>query len=902
MVPGLDGGPPGDGGVPASPLTVARLRCDLRLDPLQVQTATPRLSWELLSGPSQARGQTQTAYEILVASTAPQLASDQGDVWSSGPVNSALSRAIYMGPALPSLKQVFWKVRIRDGGGRQSAWSAPAAWTQGLNSAGDWGGQWITGATVASPLPIFRREFVVAKAVARALVSVCGLGQYELRVNGTNVSDSVMDPGWTDFAKTCLYRTFDVTSGVTQGQNALGVLLGNGMYNVAKTDTRYVKFTGSFGPPKVIARVRLSFADGTETNIVTDTSWKTTAGPITFTNIYGGEDFDARREPAGWDRPGFNDASWAPATASSGAQPALIAQAEPPVKIIQEFPSGKITEPQPGVFVYDLGQNFAGWPAIEVSGAAGAVVRLTPGELLDSGGMVTQISMGGGPVWNEYTLRGGAIESWHPRFTYTGFRYVQVSGAVPAASAARFPARPQIVSLMGQFISTSSEPAGTFTTSDNDVNRIHAIIVAAARSNLQSLLTDCPQREKLGWVETGHLMGKAMMFNLDLQAFYEQELAKMRDAQTAAGLVPDIVPEYTVFSGDFRDSPEWGSAVIVNPWNIYQMYGDDLPVQQSYDAMKRYLNYLNGRATQGFLAYGLGEWYDVGPLPPGRAQLTSTGVTATGFLYLDATILQQAARLLARTADVAPFAGIAAAAASAYQARFWNAAGYYDRNSETAQAMPLALGMVPAANRAAVTAALVQAVATAQNHATSGDVGTTFIWPALSEAGRADVIMQILKQPTAGGYLFQVDHGATTLTEAWDGYAHSSQNHPMLGQIERWFWEGLAGLNPDDTGPGFRRFVVRPQMPAGIDSVQATYHSTQGLIASAWTRRVAGFEVKVSVPVNASATVYLPAQNPTSATEGGAPIAAAPGVTAVRPAAGGLAVDIGSGDYVFVTN
>lgn len=895
-----DAGPIVNGGAGLSPLVATRLRCDLRVDPLQVQPASPRLTWELQLADARARTQKQTAFELIVASTADKLASDLADIWTSGTVNTSLSGATYLGPPLASFKQVFWKVRIRDGAGQTSAWSAPAKWTQGLMTVADWGAQWITGAATESPLPIFRRQFEVTKPVTRALVAICGLGQYELRVNGTNASEGVLDPGWTDFSKTCLYRTFDVTSSVVQGTNAMGVLLGNGMYHVTKTDTRYTKFTGSFGPLKLIARLRITFSDGTEANIATDASWKTSAGPLTFTNIYGGEDFDARREPAGWDHAGFNDTPWASATVVGGAAPVLVGQLEPPVKVIQEFPTVKVSEPQPGVFVYDLGQNFAGWPAIEVSGSAGAVIRLTPAELLGADGLVTQTSMGGGPIWDEYTLRGGANETWHPRFSYTGFRYVQVSNAVPTDSAVRFPNRPKIVSMKGQFISSSAEPVGTFTTSDNDVNRIHAIIVASGRSNLQSILTDCPTREKLGWMETGHLMGKALMFNLDLQAFYEQWVEKMRAAQTSTGLVPDIVPEYAVFGGDFRDSPEWGSSIVVTPWSVHQMYGDDKLVRESYSAMKRYLDYLNGKATQGFLNYGLGEWYDVGPLPPGRAQLTSSGVTATGFLYSDATIMQQAATLLGFTVDVPAYSAISSAAAGAYQAKFWNPAGYYDRRSEAAQAVPLALGIVPAANVSAATAALVAAVAAANNRATTGDVGTSFLWPALGNVGRSDVIMQIVKQKTGGGYLYQVEHGATTLTEAWDSYSHSSQNHPMLGQIERWFWEGLAGLNAE---AGFSRFVVRPQMPVGIDSVQATYHSAQGLIASAWTRRAqGGVEIRVSIPVNTAATVVVPTRDPASVTESGAPLATALGVLAVHPSSDTVSVDVGSGNYVFVAN
>jgi alpha-L-rhamnosidase len=797
---------------------------------------------------------------------------------------------------LTSLAQAHWKVRVRDQSGRTSVWSAPSQLTVGLLGAADWGAaQWITGGP-AGALPIFRRELSVAKPIRRALVSVCGLGQFELRINGANVSDAVMEPSWTAYAKTCHYVTYDVTQALVQGNNAVGVMLGNGMYNVP-ANSRYTKFTGSFGAPKVILRLQMDFADGTSDTLVSSPAWKVAPGPITFSNIYGGEDFDARQEPAGWDRPGFADGAWAGATAVAGAGPALVARYAPPVKVMQAFLPAGVTQPQSGVFVYDLGQNFSGWAEIVVQGTAGAAVRLTPGELLDAQGLVTQAAVGS-PVWYSYTLKGGGPETWHPRFSYTGFRYVQVDGGVPAAQAATFPTRPRVMSLSGQFIHAAAETVGTFTSSDPDLNRIHALILAAIRSNLQNLLSDCPQREKLGWQETSHLLASSVMYNYDVAAFYEKIVHDAADAQIASGLVPDIAPELTVFAGDFRDSPEWGSAFVINPWHLYQMYGDRKPLDEHYANLKRYVSYIGGKATQNILSYGLGDWYDVGPAAPGVSQLTSPGVTATAIWLQDLQILQKVAALLGNATDATQFQASQTAITSAFNTRFLTASGY-DRGSQTANAMPLALGLVPVSQGAGVLSALVSSIGAAQNRVTAGDVGFVYLIRALTQAGRGDVVYALLKQSAAPGYLYQLTQGATALTEAWDARTSSSQNHAMLGHAEEWLYNGLAGINPDPAGPGFKKFIIHPQPQPGVTSASAQYHSIRGPIASAWQRTGNALTLSVAVPPNTTATIYIPAPTPTSVTESGSPAATAPGVLSHTEQPGMLVLEVGSGAYVF---
>jgi alpha-L-rhamnosidase len=877
----------------AADLTVARLRCAYRANPLGVEAAHPRLSWGLQSA---QRGQRQTAYQVLVASSAESLAKDQGDLWDSGKVVSDQSIHVpYAGKPLASRMQCYWKLRAWDKNDRPSSWSEPARWTMGLLKPTDWQARWIA---ASAPLPLLRREFRVAKPVRRADLYVCGLGFYELHLNGQKVGDSVLDPGWTNYRKTCLYAAYDVTRQLVEGDNALGVMLGNGMYNVA--GGRYTKFTGSFGPPKLVLQLHIEYADGSSSIVVSDGSWKTAAGPTTFSCIYGGEDYDARKEPAGWDRPGFDERSWTPARVVEGPGGRLVAQSAPPIKVMQEFKTVKVTQPQPGVFVYDLGRNFSGWPRLTVQGPIGAVVKMTPGELLDDAGMVTQRSSGG-PTWFSYTLQGGDKEVWHPRFSYYGFRYVQVEGAAPAEDNAP-PDRPRVLDLTGQFVHSSAETVGHFSCSDPKINQIHDLIDAAILSNLQSVLTDCPHREKLGWLEVSHLLAGGIIFNYDVPTLCAKICNDMQEAQLPGGLVPDIAPEYTVFRGGFRDSPEWGSAYVIDPWQVYQWYGDSSLLTMHYAGMKKYVAYLGGKSKGHIVSHGLGDWYDIGPRPPGESQLTSKGLTSTAVYYQDLTVLQQTAKLLNKPEEAERFAQQAAHVRAAFNRAFFHPDGRYDRDSQTANAMPLTLGIVEADHRAAVLENLVRSIRAGGNHVTAGDVGFSYLVRALSDGGRGDVLHDVVCNPNGPGYVYQLAKGATSLTEAWDTNPASSQNHCMLGHAEEWFYRGLAGIAPDPAGPGFKRLFLKPQIVGDLAWVAARYESPYGDVQCTWKPEANRLVVDVSVPPNATATVYIPTRNVESVMEGDQPAARAEGCRLLRHDAQTAVFEVGSGRYRFLTD
>ncbi|MFH1006247.1 MAG: family 78 glycoside hydrolase catalytic domain [Candidatus Latescibacterota bacterium] len=933
-----------------------RLRCEYHENPLGIDAVSPRLAWIVVPTDPDRRGLGQTAYQILVAGTWEQLDQDRGDLWDSGRVESSETiHVCYGGSTLTPGQLCWWKVRAWDRQGRASSWSDAAAWTMGLLGASGGNANWIgpvprptameinpdrlemsldqwallkasQGAALDKPddrLPLLRREFDVSRPIRRAIVSVCGLGHYELRLNGHRVGDHVLDPGWTDYRKTCLYATYDVTDQVRRGENCLGVMLGNGMYH--ERGERYWKFIGSFGAPKMILHLRLDFADGTTSPIVSDDAWRVAQGPITLSSIFGGEDYDARLEQPGWDQYGFDDTGWQAAVVVEGPGGRLVAQSAPPIKVIETFSPVAISEPTPGVFVHDLGQNFSGWPKFWLRGHPGAKVRITPAEALDEKGLADQ-GGSGGPCSFSYTLKGGGIETWHPQFSYYGFRYLQIEGAVPENKASGN--TPVLVRIEGQFTRSSSERVGSFACSDDLMNRIYRLVDWAIGSNLQSMVTDCPHREKLGWLEIAHLTAPSAMFNYDVAALYAKIARDMTEAQQPSGLVPTTAPEYSVFSEMFRDSPEWSSAAVIIPWQLYQWYGDRRILTECYPMMKRYVAYLASRAHDHIIAHGLGDWGDFPNVEEhmGWAQLTPLSLTGTAIYYYDTAILAKVAAILGKPDDAQQYEARAEAVRGAFNHKLFNprtnryASGTevvanevrhdYNRalfdpetneyvgGSQVSQAMPLALGLVEPDRAEAVFANLV-AILQEQEYVTAGDVGHRFLLRALAERGRSDLIFALHSRTTEFGYGFQIAQGLTALGEAWDGRSCASMNHGMLGHIQEWFHADVLGIQCAGEAVAFKRIVIRPQIVGDLRWARGAYDSIRGTIAVDWQHNGGQLALRVTIPANTTATVYVPTTEPAKVLESGNPAGDVQGVTPLGARNGVARYQVGSGNYVF---
>lgn len=864
----------------AQPVRVQRLTTEHFNNPFGIQTLQPVLGWQLAAEENNIQ---QQAYGIRVAGSREALAKGNALLWSSKVASGASVNQLYNGKPLQPAHTYYWQVRVWDNKGRVSPWSEAAQFTTGLPQETDWSGaRWIgyeeledsmrVVPGVHSPdkkkipagrvvkravVPLFRKEFTADKKIIQALAFVSGLGQYEMTVNGKKAGNGFLTPGWTYYDKRVLYNTYDITPLLQQGRNAIGLIVGNGFYYINRE--RYFKLLTAFGMPKAICKLLVRYADGTEEVIVSGSDWKTAPSPVTYTSIYSGEDYDARLEQDGWDKPGFNDAAWKRPLLVKAPLGKLEAECDYPVAVRDVLPVRKVLTPKPGIQIYDFGQNASGIVQLKVKGKKGQSVKLTPAELLMDDSTVNQRSTGK-PYYFLYTLKGEEEEMWQPRFTYYGFRYVQVETAPDSINVQT--ELPQVIAVNMLHTRNGAPASGSFYCSNPLFNRIDTLIQWAIRSNLQSVATDCPHREKLSWLEQDYLMGGSIQHNFNVYHLYKKLVHDMMDAQTTEGFVPDITPEYVFFDDHgfgFRDSPEWGSACVVVPWLTYKWYGDTALLRTAYPMMKKYVAYLRSRSDKHILDYGLGDWYDLGPQHPGVAQLTPKALTATAIYYYDHILLQQVAALLGNERDAALYAAQAKEIRLAFNRRFFdNRKKVYATGSQTAMAMPLCLGLVNEAHRKAVFTNLADSIKAGALKLTAGDIGFHFLVQALQDGGASQLLYEMNNRDDVPGYGYQLKKGATALTESWQALKEVSNNHLMLGHIMEWLYAGLAGINQADASSGYRKLVIKPQVVKGIDHVKATYASVYGDVGIEWRNNNGSFNLQVTVPANTTAWVYLP--------------------------------------------
>ncbi len=866
---------------------VERLRCEYLDNPLGIDTPQPRLSWIITSN---ERGVKQAAYQILVAGSAAALENHQADLWESGKVGSDETAQIrYAGKPLGTRQQAFWKVRVWDQAGAISE-SQTAHWEMGLLQPGDWGAKWVARTTDANsnPAPRLRRVFQLDGKIKQARAFICGLGYYELYVNGQKVGDHLLDPGYTRYDRRALYVTYDVTDQLKVGANAAGVILGNGWFNC------HTKAVWNFhqapwrAAPRLLLHLSIDYTVGRRETIVSDESWKCSTGPIVFDSIYGGETYDARLEKPGWTTVGYDDSNWEGVKLVAAPPGKLAAQMMPAIKAHETLKPAKISEPKPGVFIFDIGQNLAGRAELTVSGPAGARVqmrygeRLFPDGTLDARDIEQHVKKLGPEQQHQtdtYILKGNGRETWHSRFTYHGFQYVEVTG---------FPGQPTVDSLRAHFLHSAVPKAGEFTCSNPLLNRIQRAADWSFLSNLQGIPTDCPHREKNGWTGDAHLACEQAQFNYFPAPVHQKWINDLGNEQKSTGQLPGIVPT-SGWGYDFGSGPAWDSAFLLIPYYEYLYYGDTENFRRHYDGMKRYVDYLTSRARNGIVSIGLNDW------APWKTR-TEAGITDTAYYYVDAKIVARAAELLGKQDDARKYTDLAAGIKAAFNRRFYQPeTALYDNGSQTALSCALYQGLVEPEKKARVLANLVAAVEKANNHIDTGILGAKYLLNALLENGRADVAYRMVAQDDQPSWGWWLGQGATTLWEQWNGT--ESRNHIMFGDVSAWFYKALAGIQPDPQSPGFKHFDVTPHVVGGLTSARGEYNSIRGKIISDWQVANGEFRQQLTIPANSTATVSLPIAN--NVLEGGKPAAQSPGVQFLRTAGRRSVFEIGSGNYCF---
>ncbi len=837
-----------------------------------IDDETPKFSWQIISSEN---GVNQSAYQISVFSD-----NIKDEVWNTGKVESSQSLLVeYSGSSLLPATTYYWRVRVWNQHDECTAWSEPQSFIMGLLQEADWkGAQWIgyeqledsmrvtegkNGYGNASKgvvearavVPFFRKEFQLKRKLKSATLFISGLGQYEASVNGKKVGDAILTPSWSNYNKTVYYNAYDVTSMLQSGDNVLGAIVGNGFQYINRE--RYRKLLIAYAFPRLICNLQLQYADGEVQNIVSDDSWKTYPSPITFSSIYGGEDYDARLYLPNWNEAQFNASTWQNALHVTTPAGELKADINNPEKVMESFVPVQTIAIDDSTLLYDFGQNASAKMAFSLLGNKGQSVRFYPSEILD-GGRITQKGSGS-PYYYEYTLASKSEESFEAKFSYYGFRYAEARGVDACGNRADLP---KVVSVSSQHVRNSSNQVGTFHSSNQLFNQIYSLINWAIKSNYQSVMTDCPTREKLGWLEQTHLMGPSVHYNFNVYHVYRKLLKDMEVAQTPEGLIPSIVPEYINFGyydEAYSDSPEWGSAAILLPYLMNKWYGDDQIIKKHWIMMNKYMDYLAGKSSNNLLSHGLGDWYDIGPNDPGYAQLTSVPLVASATYYYDAVVMAEMAQTIGDKEKHKYYTQLAEAIKLNFNATFYNEAdGTYENASQTALAMPLALGLVEKSNEAKLLENLIASVERAGTVHTTGEVGFPRLLEALTHHGKADLIYQMNNRDDVPGYGYQIKKGATALTESWQALPRPSQNHFMIGHLMGWLYSGLGGITQQENSVGYKHLLIHPCVVRGLDQVEVTFNTPYGEVLSSWVNRDDKFSLTVKIPVNSDAMVILP--------------------------------------------
>jgi alpha-L-rhamnosidase len=828
-----------------------RLKCEYQENPLGIDCNSPRFSWVIQSI---NRGTRQTAYQILVSENASDLQNNKGTIWDSKKQQSDQSQFIeYKGNALQSMHRYYWKVRIWLNDNKPAEWSSTNWFEMGIFNADEWKASWIAVPARASEFPqrsvIMHKEFHLDKKISSARIYITGLGNYQLYINGKKISSDLLTPLWTDYRQKVQYQVYDITQSLVTGKNAIAALLGNMWWSSGlgwKGEDVYCK-----GSLRLLARINVQFDDGTSSVITSDGSWKYLESPIVYNQIYHGETYDARLEFNKWNEAGMSDASWKNVVLIDTMKLKLVAQKDPPIRIEREITPVKITEPKPGVFVFDMGQNIVGWASLKVKGSAGDQIQMRFAELLYPDGTVTQENLRKAKATDTYILKGSTMETWEPHFTYHGFQYVQVTGL-------KF--KPDAGTITGIVFYSSASVIGNFSCSNELLNSINRNITWGQKGNMMSVPTDCPQRdERLGWMGDAQIFSPTASYNMNMNQFFAKWEQDITDCQDSSGYVYDVNPAIVV-NGPAK--PGWGDAVVVIPWQMYTFYGDKRIIQDSYKSMSAWVNYMKKNSKYNIYEFGNGAWGGYGDWV--AADTSPTKPIGSAYYYYSSLLLSKMSAFLGDSSKSLSLLDQSKRIAEAYQKKYFiDSVQNYRGKTQTANILPYFFGITPAYLKQRVLKNLVDNIHARNDHLSTGFLGTAYLLPMLSENGYHELAYKIATQKTYPSWGYMVENGATTMWELWNSDTErpdemNSRNHFAYGSVGEWFYSTLAGISPDVTKPGFKHSFIAPRPAGDLSWAKASIETGYGLLSSDWTKSSASFTLKTIIPANTNSTIKIP--------------------------------------------
>jgi len=880
----------------ATKTEVKELICEYHINPVGIDIQKPRLSWQIASSEENL---LQTAYEINVTD---QTAKGKL-IWTSGKVNSAQSVNVpYQGPALKSMQRVYWQVRVWDNKGKATAWSMSSFWEMGLLEPESWKASWISIQSESTekgskPAQYFRKEFTAGKAIKSARVYVTSLGLYQLFLNGQKVSPDLFTPGWTSYNKRLQYQTYDVTS-MIQPKNSIGAILGDGWY---RGNIGWVSQNGYYGSKlALLAQLQINYTDGTSEMIGTDQSWKVTNnGPITESDIYNGENYDARKEMSDWSKTGFDDNQWKKVAVIDQSKKMLIAPQGVSVKAIEEIKPIKLITTPKGETVFDMGQNMVGWVRLKVQGNKGDQITLKFAEVLDKAGNFYTDNLRSAKCTDVYILKGSGIEIFEPHFTFHGFRFVKIEGLASQAS---------LDQITGVVIHSDMKTTGTFACSDPLINQLQHNIQWGQKGNFLDVPTDCPQRdERLGWMGDAQVFSVTAAFNFNVAPFYTKWTKDIAADQLPNGSVPDVIPDVLKGGGG---KTAWADACIIIPWTTYLIYGDQRILEVQYPSMKAWVEYMKTRAGEDNLWTGdwhYGDWLAFATTQsdyPGAT--TEKDLIATAYYSYSSGLLAKIAGIIGRGEDAKKYAQLSENIKKAFIHEFVTPAGRLVSHTQTAYSLALAFNLLPEDLIPKAAEYLANDVKK-MGHLTTGFVGTPLLCKTLAAHGYQDLAFMLLNRKEYPSWLYPVTQGATTIWERWDGQkpdgsfqdvGMNSFNHYAYGAIGEWLYRYVAGLDIDPEVPGYKHILLAPHSGGGLTNAGVEFTSLYGKVKSDWKLDGNDFVYEVTVPANTTATVTLIGAKAEQLTVNSQPLSASM-KESLKQTDTGISVNLGSGNYQF---